>query len=504
MMPEQQMKPGYFLAALLDGVAQVTAADNVQIMGLSLKAQAVAPGDLFLAVAGHRTHGLHYMDEALSRGATAVVWEPNGDIWPAAATSHAPIIAIENLSGRLGLIADRFFRHPSRYLTMIGVTGTDGKTSVSHFLAHALNESSKRCGLIGTLGYGLYGRLSAGGQTTPNAIRLHAELARIRAQGASSVVMEVSSHALAQHRIDGVAMDVAILTNLTRDHLDYHESSAAYAAAKRRLFQMPELGHIVVNINDPFGCELAESLGHKVDTVAYGTSGLPPLACQTVWATEIQSAFSGMRFKVQTPHGSGVIESALLGRFNVGNLLAALAALLVLGMPLPRALARLSNARSAPGRMERHGGGQKPIVVVDYAHTPAALAQVLIALREHCRGRLWCVFGCGGDRDTGKRSLMAQVVERHADEAIVTDDNPRNEPPTVIINDILKGFSNRMAVRVIHDRAEAISHAVGQACVGDIVLVAGKGHEQVQIVGGKQRPFSDRQQVEQWLGEHWS
>jgi UDP-N-acetylmuramoyl-L-alanyl-D-glutamate--2,6-diaminopimelate ligase len=501
MMPERRVEPSYSLAALLNGISQVAAIDDVKVTGLCHTAQAILPGDLFVAVAGRRTHGLRYVDHALARGAAAVVWEPAYAIAPPADLYSIPCIAVEHLNQRLGLIADRFFGQPSRYLTVIGVTGTDGKTSVSYLLAQALDELHMCCGLIGTLGYGLYGHLKAGMHTTPDAIRLHAELASQHAQGASVVVMEVSSHALSQYRVDGVAMDIAILTNLTRDHLDYHQTHTAYAATKRRLFEMPGLHHAVINTDDAFGLGLSRSLALTVHVLGYGVDESPLSASRTVHASDIKSTQAGLHFEVHTPLGCGTIESTLLGRFNVHNLLATLTALLALGMPLEQALAGLHLPCGVPGRMERHGGAGKPIVVVDYAHTPAALAQALVALREHCRGRLRCVFGCGGDRDKGKRPLMAQVAERHADEAIVTDDNPRTEPPAAITNDILKGFSDPAAVRVIHDRAEAIGYAISRACVDDVVLVAGKGHERVQIVGGEARPFSDSQQVERWLCE---
>ncbi len=503
MIPARTAKLGSRLTKLLAGMAEIAPADEVWVTGLRHHAQVVMPGDLFLAVAGKRTHGIRYLSEALARGAAAIVWEPADGVTPPAARNHMPMIAVERLSQHLGSIADRFYGHPSRDLTVIGVTGTDGKTSVSHFLAQALDEPYKRCGLIGTLGYGLYGCLRPGSHTTPDALRLHAELASIRAQNATTVVMEVSSHALDQHRIDGVKVNVAILTNLTRDHLDYHSSPTAYMAAKRRLFEMPSLRRAIVNTDDAFGRALASSLNPLI-MLGYGVGESPLPAAQTVRATSIESRQTGLHFKVRTPCGSGEISTRLLGRFNVANLLAALAALLEQEMPLEQALTRLNQTRGAPGRMEAHGGGDRPLVVVDYAHTPAALHHVLSALREHCRGRLWCVFGCGGDRDVGKRPLMAQVTERHADEVIVTDDNPRTEAPAVIAAGILAGFSNPARVLVIHDRSEAIAYAVSRARAGDVVLVAGKGHEQMQIVGAEQRPFSDSRQVAALLGERVS
>ncbi len=495
MMLEQEPKATY-LAELLGGMAEIALFDDVQVTGLCDNAQAVAPGDLFIAVGGRHTHGLFYLNQALARGAAAVIWEPKRNIVPPVSRTRVPIVAVERLGERLGGIADRFFQRPSRDLTIIGVTGTDGKTSVSHCLAQALSEPNKPCGLIGTLGYGLCDRLNPGAHTTPAALRLHAELASMRAQGVRCAVMEVSSHALDQHRIDGVAMDVAILTNLTRDHFDYHQGLQAYAAAKRRLFQMPNLRQAILNTDDAYGLELAETLEPAINILGYGMGKSPLPAKKMVRATNIESTQAGLRFRVSTPWGRGQINSIRLGRFNVSNLLATLSTLLALGVPLEQALGRVGQSRGAPGRMETHGGGDSPLVVVDYAHTPAALAHVLMALRELCRGRLWCVFGCGGDRDAGKRPIMAQVAERHADKVIVTDDNPRTEPPAVITRDILKGFSNAAAVSVIHDRVEAIGHAVSHTRAGDVVLVAGKGHEQVCIVGVEQRPFSDSQQVE--------
>lgn len=503
MMPERRPQPGYPLAALLDGVATVAAAQDVPIRGLCHHAQEVRPGDLFVALAGTRTHGLRYLEEALARGATAVAWEPASGIAPPAA-AQAPLIAVDNLARRLGSVADRFFGHPSRDMTTVAVTGTDGKTSVSHFLAQALDNSTQGgggCGLIGTLGYGVYGQLVPGAHTTPDAIRLHAELASQRAQGAVATVMEASSHALAQYRLDGMALDVAILTNLTRDHLDYHRNQDAYATAKRRLFEMPGLRHAVLNTDDSFGVALASALYPSVNTIGYGVgvSSLPD--DRMVRATAVEATRGGLGFELHTPQGVGRVETRLLGRFNVSNLLAVVATLLALDMPLAQILVRINDTRGVPGRMEPHGDTDQALVVVDYAHTPAALAQALTALREHCVGRLWCVFGCGGDRDVGKRPLMAQAAERHADEIIVTDDNPRSEPPARITADTFAGFSNPDSARVIHDRADAIAYAISAARAGDIVLVAGKGHEQVQIIGAERRPFSDSQTVAALLGE---
>ncbi|MGA7801434.1 MAG: UDP-N-acetylmuramoyl-L-alanyl-D-glutamate--2,6-diaminopimelate ligase, partial [Gammaproteobacteria bacterium] len=413
-----------------------------------------------------------------------------------------PMVSVENLGRRAGTIAARFFDHPSAELRVIGVTGTDGKTSCSHFIAQALDGDTVPCGLIGTLGYGRYGHLESGLHTTPDAITLQSELARLRDLGAQRVVMEVSSHALHQNRIDAVAIETAVLTNLGRDHLDYHSDLSGYAEAKRRLFRHPGLRHAVLNIDDPFGCELLASLDGNVQPVLYGF-GTPPATSglQMVRGSALQMDTDGLRMQIDGSWGSGQLSSGLLGRFNGSNLLAAAAVLLVSGMPFQQVLSRLAATRTVAGRMERVGDGPgRPLVVVDYAHTPQALEHVLTALRAHCDGALWCVFGAGGDRDRGKRPLMGEAAERLADHLVVTDDNPRHEDATQIVVDILAGLQDPDAAYVERDRARAIGLAIGQARPGDVVLVAGKGHETYQQIGDRRLPFSDREQVLESLG----
>ncbi|MDE2089153.1 MAG: UDP-N-acetylmuramoyl-L-alanyl-D-glutamate--2,6-diaminopimelate ligase [Gammaproteobacteria bacterium] len=496
------------LSDLLAGFAAVDPARDRDVRGLANDSRRVRPGDLFLARAGQRTHGLDFLREALQAGAVAVAWEPLGAApngqrsWqPPAPDPRVPMFGIEGLGGKIGVIADRFYAHPSRALFVIGITGTDGKTSCSQFLAQALSGDLERCGVIGTLGYGLYGQLQAAAHTTPDALTLQSLLADMRDRGVRRVVMEVSSHSLEQERVSGVAFDVAVLTNLTRDHLDYHGDQAAYARAKRRLFETPGLHYAVINADDAFGRELLSALPAEVR--AYGYS-LDPAGGAQVRSADLRMTDTGFEMYVVTPWGEGRLRSGLLGRFNAGNLLAALSVLLIMDVPLPEALQRLGRTATVPGRMERFGGGPgRPLVVVDYAHTPEALSQVLQELRRHCTGELWCVFGCGGERDAGKRPLMGAGAERHADRVVVTDDNPRHEDPTQIVIDILLGMRDPDAAYIRRERGQAIAFAIEQARPGDVVLVAGKGHEEYQLIGDRTLSFSDRERVAELLDKVW-
>jgi UDP-N-acetylmuramoyl-L-alanyl-D-glutamate--2,6-diaminopimelate ligase len=353
-------------------------------------------------------------------------------------------------------------------------------------------SSARRCAIIGTLGYGFPGALDPSLHTTPDWITLHRLLAEFLAQGAAYVSMEVSSHALDQGRVNAVAFDVAVFTNLTREHLDYHRDMETYGNAKAALFAFPDLKYAVINVDDAFGRALIERVRGRLMVLSYGLAG------GDVRALALHPQPEGLILRVATPLGEAEITSALLGRFNAYNLLAALATLLALGMDLAEAVARLGQVRPMAGRAECFGGGRRPLVIVDYAHTPDALAQVLHALREHAKGRLWCVFGCGGERDRGKRPEMGRIAETLADEVILTDDNPRREDPERIIADILAGM--HAAPRVLRDRRAAIAHAITGAAPGDIVLVAGKGHEDYQQVGEERRPYSDRDTVRGLLG----
>ena len=493
------------LQALLAGFAPVAVANDNLISGISSDSRQLRGGDLFLALSGEQHHGLDFLPQVHAAGAAAVAWEPpyRGTIG-AVQNNSCPLVVVPNLKQKLGAIADRFYRQPSRRLQLVGVTGTDGKTSCSHFIAQCLRAySSGQCGVLGTLGYGLYGQLQRDtlNLTTPDAITVRRWLAECVAAKANYAVMEVSSHGLAQGRVDGVNFAIAVLTNLTRDHLDYHGDLAAYSAAKRRLFTACKPRWVVLNLDDSFGQSLANELSSQ--TVVYGLGGGPPTSAEAfVWGTELQLSNAGLQLQVQSSWGKGVIESALLGRFNASNLLATLAVLLILQIPFAEALQRLQHIHTAPGRMERFGGHSGlPLAVVDYAHTPHALAQALRALREHTysSGKLWCVFGCGGDRDAGKRPLMGANAERWADRLIITNDNPRTEPPERIASDILAGMRRPERVQVLLDRRAAIAQALAVAKSGDSVLIAGKGHENYQLLGDERIAFSDRSVVQQQL-----
>ena len=484
------------LGALLQDFAEVPQAlADRQVTGLRHDSRAVQSGDLFFALHGEHRHGLEFLDAVRAAGARAVVWEPPylGPM-PVIAETALPLLAVPELRQRMGVIASRFYGAPSERLQVIGVTGTDGKTSCVHFIAQALSGAdSGPCGMLGTLGIGEYGRTEPSPHTTPDPLSVQNWLAGLVATGRHYAAMEVSSHALDQGRVNGVRFAVAVLTNLTRDHLDYHGTPENYAAAKRRLFCEHRPAHAVLNLDDTFGRTLAADLNSPQTVIAYGLGPRPVHMDRWVWGDELELTPAVLRLHIRSSWGDGELQAGLLGRFNASNLLAALAVLLALDLPLSTALARLSRAMTVPGRMERLAGGpNQPLAVIDYAHTPHALEQALRALREHGEGRLWCVFGCGGDRDTGKRPLMGAIAERWADRVTITDDNPRNEEPQRIVHDIQGGMRQPEAATVIRDRREAIAHTLAEAAPGDIVLIAGKGHEDYQIVGTERLPFSDR------------
>ena len=507
------------LGELLRGRGDAGGAGDIVVRGLSLDSRRVEPGDAFVALAGIQAHGITFAPAASARGAAVILADPAGTAGsaPAAALQPGigngewgivegkgddaglatPVVWVEGLRGALGGIASRFFGEPSQALRVIGVTGTNGKTSIVQLLAQALHRAGHPAATIGTLGAGLYGAVREGERTTPDAIAVHGLLATFREAGASHVAMEVSSHALEQGRVNGVAFNLAVFTNLTRDHLDYHGTMAAYGAAKQRLFQWPGLGAAVINVDDAFGRVLASKLPEGVRRVRYGIARDEA----DVVARAVAGSASGLAFHMTTPWGEARVVSRLLGRFNVSNLLAVATCLGELGLPFERVVESLSALEPVAGRMSRLGGsGPQPLVVVDYAHTPDALEQALSSLRAHCSGRLTCVFGCGGERDAGKRPEMGAVAESLADSLIVTDDNPRGEDGDAIVEQILAGLRRPELARVERDRGAAIALAIGQAQPGDVVLVAGKGHEPYQEVAGVKRPFDDVDVARRALG----
>ncbi|MBF7730346.1 UDP-N-acetylmuramoyl-L-alanyl-D-glutamate--2,6-diaminopimelate ligase [Pseudomonas sp. N040] len=462
---------------------------SVLIRELTLDSRKVLPGDLFLAVPGALHDAREHIGDAIGRGATAVVYEAEGAQFVLANPGVA-LIPVKGLSAQLSAIAGRFYGEPSRAMRLVGVTGTNGKTSVTQLIAQALDRLGEPCGIVGTLGCGFHGALQAGRHTTPDALAVQATLADLKQAGARAVAMEVSSHGLDQDRVAALDFEVAVFTNLTRDHLDYHGSMDSYAAVKSRLFAWPQLKCRVINLDDPFGRTLA---GQKLPSRLIGYS-LENTAAD-LYCLDARFSDQGIEARIVTPQGDGLLRSSLLGRFNLSNLLATIGALIGMGYPQDEILAAMPHLQGPAGRMQRLGGAGQPLVVVDYAHTPDALEKVLAALRPQVSGELLCLFGCGGDRDRGKRALMAEVAERLADRVLVTDDNPRSEDPARIFSDIRSGFARPQAVTFQHGRAEAIDALVGAARLGDVVVLAGKGHEDYQEINGQRLPFSDLQQA---------
>ncbi len=495
--------PGYCaqLGALLEGFAAPPR--DVEITDLALDSRHVAPGAAFLACPGRVTHGLAHAAAAVERGAVAVLWEPVPGVEAPALPPHVVVVAIPGLRRLAGELADRFFGRPSAELRVAGFTGTNGKTTCAYLLAQAADLVGRRAMYLGTIDFGRPGALRDPGLTTPDVVSVHRRLAAARDDGARTMSLEVSSHALDQDRVAAVRFDTAVFTNLTRDHLDYHGTLEAYAEAKARLFRVPGLQRAVINVRDEFGARLAATLDPSVERVVFAASNELWAEPGSGWIRlpEMRTTPAGLTLHVESSWGAGTLRSRLVGEFNAENLLAVLGVLLGWGVPLQQALIALSTCAAPPGRMEAFGGGAQPLALVDYAHSPDALAKVLDAARVHARGRVFCVFGCGGDRDPGKRPLMGAIAEAHADVVVVTDDNPRTEDSRAILEQILGGMRAPDAAHVIADRAEAIHHALAEADAGDVVVIAGKGHEDYQVVGTATRPFSDRAVVLDALGE---
>jgi len=502
-----------------------TAVAGITVTGLQLDSRRVEPGDLYLALRGAQTHGLHFAANAIDRGAVAVAIDADDSSSMDAAmlaTLEAlraqgfPVVDVPALASRSASLATRLHGHPDRLLTLVAVTGTDGKTSVCRFIADALERLGTPCGYIGTLGWGRGDDLSATQLTTPDAPALIGMLAALRDRGAVAVALEASSHGLATGRLDRLDLDVAVLTNLGRDHLDFHGDEASYRRAKARLFAWPSLSSVVLNGDDGFGRELADELAENRPELAqfvYRLAAGTPAPVDTtigradaatrrtgILAADVQPTSRGLSFTLIDDGVHHRLESPLVGRFNVDNLLACHGVLRALDVASTEAANVLVTLKPVPGRMERFTADERPTVVVDYAHTPQALVAALGAAREHCKGELWVVFGCGGDRDRGKRAPMGRAAER-ADRIVVTDDNPRSEASADIIAEVLAGMRDPALATVIADRASAIAHAVAAARAEDVVLIAGKGHEDYQIVGDQHLLLSDRHCVTALLAE---
>ncbi len=482
---------GMRLAELFTGIAPVTR--DLRLRGLSCDSRRLESGWLFLACRGRRAHGLAYLDQALAAGIAALAWEPANGVVAPVLPAGIVAVPVPGLSSRLPELANRFFDTPSARLELCGITGTNGKTTTAWLVTQALTRLGGDAAYLGTLGYGRPGALASSELTTPDCIELNRRLDAMAADGVAQLISEVSSHALDQGRVDGLRFQVAALTNLSREHLDYHGSLEAYAAAKARLFLDGRPAQMVINVGDEFGRQLLTRLP---------TTAEPLTVALLDRTTERHGARLLGRVVATHPDGLGLalsgdfgrarLDSPLWGRHNAENLLVALGILLAFGHALGPAAAALAAAGPPPGRLQRlPAGADRPAVFVDFAHTPAALASALAAVREHCGGRVWCVFGCGGDRDRGKRAEMAAVAERLADRIVVTDDNPRGEDPARIVADILAGFSDGASVQVLRDRGTAIARTIEAAAAGDAVLIAGKGHETRQQFAEQAREFSD-------------
>ena len=482
------------LADLLNDM--VNGVPNVVVSGLCLDSRIVQAGEVFVALQGSAQHGIRHAAQAISHGAVAVVYEPFGADPELIKALPAPTVAIGDLNRKIGEIAARFYGQPSRALNVIGVTGTNGKTTCSQLIAQALPA----CGVIGTMGWGDVGNLQATANTTPDAVAVQQILSAFVKQGKRAAAMEVSSHGLHQGRVNSVAFKGAVFTNLSRDHLDYHGSMAEYLQAKLTLFKTPELQFAAINLDDPSGADVLQSLSSSVQAWTYSATGKRAPNTESVVAENIVHSAAGIAFDAVWREQRQRAEAALVGSFNLDNLLAVLCVLLATGSSFSTAVAQLAKLQAIAGRMEKFGGNGKPTVFVDYAHSPDALEKVLKAVKN--QNRLRVVFGCGGDRDKGKRPQMGRIAETWADHVVVTDDNPRSEASTAIIGDILSGCQSQK-ITVINDRTLAINTAIQQADPDDCVLVAGKGHENYQEINGIKLPFSDVAVVKQALAA-WS
>lgn len=478
---------------LLDGLSDA-ALPTIPVSDLTLDSRTVSGGCLFLAQAGLRSHGLEHAAQAAREGAAVIAYEPSDQV-QLPALMDVPMIPVPGLARVAGVIADRFFGSPSRAMEVIGVTGTNGKTSVTQLVAHALGAAGYRCGVMGTLGNGMPGRLDPSGHTTPDCVSVHRFLWDLKQRFTSHAALEVSSHALDQGRVAGVHFATAVFTNLTQDHLDYHGSMEAYAAAKAELFAQPGVRNAVINLDDPAADMMLAALPSGVLTVGYSLLGRQSdsRVDEQVWASEVHARTGGLRVCIDGDLGAACVQAPLIGDFNASNLLAVLSVLSCSHVPVEIAMDAVARCPTVPGRMEVFRVHHGPTMVVDYSHTPDALDKALAALRAHAKGRLTCVFGCGGDRDPGKRERMGAIAAKRADALVITNDNPRGEDPQLIADAILAGVPEGTAVEVQLDREAAIRGAVAAAGPDDVVLIAGKGHEAVQIVGEERLPFSDRE-----------
>ncbi|MDU2731953.1 MAG: UDP-N-acetylmuramoyl-L-alanyl-D-glutamate--2,6-diaminopimelate ligase [Mixta calida] len=468
---------------------------------MTLDSRVAASGDLFVAVAGHNVDGRRFIPQAIAQGVSAVIAEAEGEAEDGDIREMhgVPVIYLSQLPQRLSALAGRFYQQPAEKLRLIGVTGTNGKTTTTQLLAQWASLLGETGAVMGTVGNGLYGRLVPTENTTGSAVDVQQVLDALVGQGATVAAMEVSSHGLVQHRVAALPFAAAVFTNLSRDHLDYHGDMTRYESAKWLLFSEHQIGEAIINADDETGRRWLAKLPDAI-AVTMENNLLPDSHNRWLKATAVRYHDNGATVSFSSSWGDGELESRLMGAFNVSNLLLALATLLALGYPLAQLIASARQLQPVCGRMEVFSAPDKPTVVVDYAHTPDALEKALEAARLHCKGQLWCVFGCGGDRDKGKRPLMGAIAEQCADVVVITDDNPRSEDPAAIVNDILSGLLDPGRARVMAGRAQAVTNAIMQAKPQDIVVVAGKGHEDYQIIGNRRLDYSDRVTVARLLG----
>lgn len=463
-----------------------------EVSGLALDSRTVESGDLFVAVQGINDHGLDFASAAAANGCAAIVYDPQQSGRQQAQDLPVPVLPIPGIASRLGELASLFYAAPSEQMLIAGVTGTNGKTSTAHFIAQAWQRLGHKAGFIGTIGSGLVHKLKASSHTTPDAFSLQKTLQSCHRQHAELVAMEVSSHALDQGRCETVQFDVGVFTNLSRDHLDYHGDMQAYEATKKRLFSHHAPRFAIINADDAAGRRWIDEFSTTLEVLSYSCRPGQADICAEILAPKNGEE----RFRLTCPWGEELVRTSLVGTFNIQNLLAVTGALGVLGVRFPQIPDQLQHLAAVPGRMLRLGGaGGQPLIVVDYAHTPDALEKALQALRSHTRGRLICVFGCGGNRDRGKRPQMGAIAEQLADSVVVTSDNPRFEDAGEIINQVIAGMNSPGQAYIEPDRALAIQWAVLQAGEDDVVIVAGKGAEQFQQIGSRRINFSDEEQV---------
>ncbi len=486
---------GLMLSDLLDGIAIIDDYVDREIRGLCLDSRRVKSGECFVALNGSSCHGAEYAHAAIAAGATAVLIEGEQIDTDIVGISAASVIRVDGLRKEIGRIASRFFGEPSASLDVIAVTGTNGKTTVAQLCAKALKRLHGNAGYAGTLGLGPIDNLKRSDNTTPDPISLQALFCDLIVDDCKAVVIEVSSHAIVQSRVLGTAMDVVVFTNVGHDHLDYHGTQDAYAEAKKSLLRYPGIRHAIINIDDDVGRELVAELRHDICSWTYSIHPGNATADESrhLYLVRYIGGVKSSKLFVATPQGEIEITTPLLGDFNAQNIIAALAALMALGIHANVAADALSHAPGIVGRMQliESTSPDDPIVVVDYAHTPESLARVLAALRPITTRNVLCVFGCGGDRDKTKRAPMGLAAEQGADTVIITSDNPRGEKNINIAAEITLGMHDPRRAQVIHDRAEAIKFAIRAAGPGDVVLIAGKGHEAHQEIAGAKSRFSD-------------